>query len=116
MMSYKLKLDPFPVMMKLQFKDSLIDENALGTTDIENDVVTVKVCIADKDKVVPTIIHESVHVMQFLQQFIDSIFDIETQAYMVERIACWSIERYYTFSSKYFHEKQKLCRQQRALG
>ena len=63
MMSYKMKLDPFPVMLKLKFTNTLIDENALGTTDIDNDIVVVKVCIADKDKVVSTIIHESVHVI-----------------------------------------------------
>lgn len=63
MMSYKMKLDPFPVILKLKFTSTLIDENALGTTDIENDIVVVKVCTADQDKVVPTIIHESVHVI-----------------------------------------------------
>ena len=47
MMSYKMKLDPFPVMLKLKFTNTLIDENALGTTDIDNDIVVVKVCIAD---------------------------------------------------------------------
>lgn len=63
MMQYKMKLDPFPALLKLKFMNGLIDENALGTTDIENDIVVVKVCTADKDKVVPTIIHESVHVV-----------------------------------------------------
>lgn len=111
MMSYKMKLDPFPVTLKLKFTSTLIDENALGTTDIDNDIVVVKVCIAEKDKVVPTIIHESVHVIQFLQQFLDTQLDIETQAYMAERVACWAIDRYCFFSSKYFHEKQQLRRQ-----
>ena len=95
MMQYKMKLDPFPVLLKLKFMHGLIDENALGTTDIDNGDVLVKVSIDDNDKVAPTIIHESVHVVQFLQQLINTQFDIETQAYMVERVACWAIDKYY---------------------
>lgn len=59
------KVAPFPTTLKLKFTKEPPAEDAVGLTSLTGSVITIAICISDQSKVVPTIVHEAVHAMQF---------------------------------------------------
>lgn len=94
MRAKKFKLTPFPTVLKLKFADEELEDGALGITSMSGSTIEVVICTCDEERLLSTIIHESVHVVQFTQQYIEGELDLETEAYMVSRVACWMAEQY----------------------
>lgn len=80
----KIKIPLFPIALYLQISDEMQSMllgqtrycQELGRIDVELPITTS----------LDTIVHESVHVVQYIAKHIDTTFDDETQAYLIEFI------------------------------
>lgn len=81
-MRKKLKLDPFPLELEVNFVSEL-EDSMIGQTSALGSSIEVKIARDDEENLVPAAVHEAVHAMQFAEQYVGGKFDSETQAYMV---------------------------------
>ena len=88
-----LKLQPFPVEVKLKFTEDTLPGNAVGLTEAEGSTIKVTILSKLADQFLSTAVHEAVHVVQFIQQYIECELDMETEAYMVSKVACWIVNQ-----------------------
>lgn len=77
-----IPLNPFPLWLDIKFKEEPVDGRSIGLTTIDEGLITVMICTSDAKAAVPTIVHEAVHVVQFIENYIDGKLDMETFAYM----------------------------------
>lgn len=73
-----LKIAPFPTILKLKFTKQPPAEDVVGLTSLLGSTISIVICTEEEDKVIPAIIHESVHAMQFTQHYIEGSLDDET--------------------------------------
>ena len=81
-MRKKLKLDPFPLELEVNFVSEL-EDSMIGQTSALGSSIEIKRAMDDEENLVPAAVHEAVHAMQFTEQYVGGKFDSETQAYMV---------------------------------
>lgn len=83
----KLQLTPFPADLKVKFTDKLPD-GALGMTSMDNSTILVQLTVQmQQDEALFVCVHEAVHAVQFLAEWLDTDFDDETEAYLVQYIS-----------------------------
>ena len=63
MRAKKFKLTPFPTVLRLKFADEELEDGTLGITSMSGSTIEVVICTCDEEKLLSTIIHESVHVV-----------------------------------------------------
>ena len=97
MKKFVLQLFPYPtsLILRLHLDEKHIqqfDENTLATTSLlENNIILVDFKLTasiqkNKQQLFATAVHESVHVVQFVQSIIDNQIDVESAAYLTQKI------------------------------
>lgn len=94
-----LDLHPYPARLELRVTDKGGDPRDLGEAEDLGDGrfrMTLRPMLLEKGSY-PSLesvaVHEAVHVVQFLQKYIESDLDMESEAYMVQRIFDWVAEK-----------------------
>jgi len=78
----KIKILPFPVSFYLKIIDEIQSPFAGLTRYCQDEgIIIVEL---PKTASLETIVHESMHVIQYLAKFVETTFDDETQAYLLE--------------------------------
>lgn len=81
-MRRKVSLKPYPCTLHLCIKDEL-DGNAGGMTWSDGSNIYVEY---ERDSYPLFVVHESMHVLQELEEYIDCQLDKESQAYLLQYI------------------------------
>ena len=98
-----LHLSPYPCTLKLKLVKSL-PENVEGLVENNEGYITMKLKLDDYDKY---FIHESMHVVQAVEKYIENKLDSESEAYLLQFITD-NIKKYITKNiKKYVITKEK---------
>lgn len=84
-------MSPFPVLLILEFVDELKDAEAMCTPYSSS----VKITIMRQEDFMEectNLLHEVVHAVRFLQDIVQTRFDVETEAYLAEDIWKWTVD------------------------
>lgn len=85
---FSFRLRPYPIYAEVIFGAKPAENELARTEQLGNGVVAVK--FAEYDPAIDVIVHEAVHVKQFVEKFVETEFDDETEAYFTEYV-CKSI-------------------------
>lgn len=97
MKTSKLELQPYPAWLELRVTDKGGDPRDLGMTEDLGDGrfrMTLRTALLEdgSDPSLESVaVHEAVHVAQFLEKFIENELDMESEAYMVQRVFDWVV-------------------------
>ena len=86
-----LKLNPYPCILTLKLVKSLSDDVG-GIVEYDKGYITMKLKLEDCEKYY---IHESMHVIQAIEKYIEQKLDDESEAYMLQFITD-NIKKYIT--------------------
>lgn len=88
-----IMLSPWPVKMVLRHE--VLDESLEGTTsEISPGVVQVQInSIYANDEALLSIVHECMHVVQYVEEVIENSLDKESEAYLLQSLVEWCMEK-----------------------
>lgn len=86
-----LKLSPYPVFLHVRFSEKNLKETDVAATfDTERGHVLVVFRPKSlQEDYLSTVVHESVHVVQAVSNYITTPLDMESQAYLTEWVFSW---------------------------
>lgn len=99
MKTSKLELHPYPAWLVLRLTDKEGDPRDLGITEDLGDGcfrMTLRPALLEAGSdpsLESVVVHEAVHVVQFLEKYIESELDMESEAYMVQRVFDWVVAK-----------------------
>lgn len=97
MKTSKLELYPYPAWLELRVTDKVGNPRDLGMTEDLGDGrfrMTLRPALLEdgSDPSLESVaVHEAVHVAQFLEKFIENELDMESEAYLVQRVFDWVV-------------------------
>lgn len=88
-----IMLSPWPVKMVL--KHEVLDESLEGSTsEISPGVVLVQInSMYSGDEALLSIVHECMHVVQYVEEVIETPLDKESEAYLLQGLVEWCMEK-----------------------
>lgn len=99
MKTSKLELQPYPAWLVLRVTDKGGDPRDLGLAEDLGEGVfrmTVRPALLEAGSdpsLESVVVHEAVHVVQFLEKYIESELDMESEAYLVQRVFDWVVAK-----------------------
>lgn len=97
MKTAKLELQPYPARLELRVTDKCGSPYDMGLTEDLGGGrfrMTLRPALLEAGSdpsLESVVVHEAVHVVQFLQKYIESELDMESEAYMVQRVFDWVV-------------------------
>ena len=85
---FSFSLRPYPVCVEVVLGAKPAENELARTEQLGNGAVAVK--FAEYEPAIDVVVHEAVHVKQFVEKFVETEFDDETEAYFTEYV-CKSI-------------------------
>ena len=85
-MGRKHSLDPFPASVRVTVTGRMPDDR-VGETSADDGEVWIKIKTGPEEQELGAAVHEAVHAVQFVEEWIGGRLDDETQAYLTQRIA-----------------------------
>ena len=81
-------LEPYPLTLRVKTTMKPMGDVVASTILMSDGEIITKFDLnRSKSELHSAAIHESVHVCQFVQDFVQTKFDIETEAYFIEEVA-----------------------------
>ena len=99
MKASKIELCPYPAQLELRITDKCGSPYDLGLAEDLGGGrfrMTLRPCLleAGSDPSLESVaVHEAVHVVQFLQKYIENELDAESEAYLVQRVFDWVVKK-----------------------
>ena len=97
MKTARLELHPYPAVLELKVTDKSGDPRDLGLAEDLGDGrfrMTIRPALLEPGSdpsLESVVVHEAVHVAQFLEKYIENDLDMESQAYLVQRVFDWVV-------------------------